>query len=59
MINTNTKLQCLDKETKARAERIASILSNVPPDKEPFFLAIANAYLDGLITGQELESRAK
>lgn len=48
------KLQKFDKATKARAEHTARILVNLPSEKESLFLVIANAYLDGLIIGQNL-----
>ena len=56
MTNANTKLQKLDEATKARAEQTIRIFTNIPPEQEPFFFAIANAYLDGLIMGRELEA---
>lgn len=48
--------QELDLETKARAEKTAQILSSVPEEKQTFFVAVANAYLDGLIAGQSLNN---
>lgn len=48
-----------DTETMKRAEFVAKIFSEIPSDKETFFLTIANAYLDGLIAGQSLNESAE
>lgn len=55
MMSTNTKQQGLDEATKARVELVVKVFTGIPSEKEPLFLAIANAYLDGLIAGQELK----
>ncbi len=55
MMNTNSKLQKLDEKTKIGAELAAKILTGIPSDKEPIFLAVINAYMDGLVAGQELK----
>lgn len=54
MTNVSAKPRGLDGATRARAEQAARIFASVPEDKQSFFLAVANAYLDGLIAGQEL-----
>ena len=54
-MNTSIRARELDRVSLERAEQAAKIFSTIPADKEVFFLAIANAYLDGLIAGQELK----
>lgn len=55
MRHPNITVQELDKGTKERAEQIARIFSSIPADKEGIFLAVTNAYLDGLVAGQNLK----
>lgn len=58
-MKTNIRTQKLDEQTKERAEQVAKIFVSVPTDKENIFLAVANAYLDGLIAGQNLKAGDK
>lgn len=54
-IYTGTRTQELDELTKETAEESAKIFVDVPLNQKNILLAIADAYLDGLIAGQNLK----
>ena len=47
------------KEQIESAERIAQIIASLPEKKRVFAVTVMNAYLDGLIAGQNLKAGNK
>lgn len=47
------------KEQLTNAERIAQLIASIPEKKRVFAVTIMNAYLDGLIAGQNLKAGDK
>lgn len=47
------------KEQLTNAERIAQLIASIPEKKRVFAVTVMNAYLDGLIAGQNLKAGDK